>query len=72
MPGDDAGDQRRVVTPWDAIAGGSTHLVMGRSITGASSPAETVQQILDRLTPSDYPKFQYDLAVISPRVLPRQ
>ena len=55
MPGDDAGDQRRVVTPWDAIAGGSTHLVMGRSITGASSPAETVQQILDRLTPSDYP-----------------
>lgn len=55
MPGDDAGDQRRVVTPWDAIAGGSTHLVMGRSITGASSPAETVQQILDRLTPSDSP-----------------
>ena len=28
LPDDEAGDQRRVVT-WDAIDGGSTHLVMG-------------------------------------------
>ena len=54
MPDDDAGDQRRVVTPWDAVAGGSTYLVMGRSITGASSPAETVEQIIKRLEPYDY------------------
>ena len=54
MPDDDAGDQRRVVTPWDAVAGGSTYLVMGRSITGASSPAETVEQIIKRLEPYHY------------------
>ena len=49
LPEDDASDQRRVVTPWDAIDGGATHLVMGRSITGASSPADVVDQIVARL-----------------------
>jgi len=53
LPEDDAGDQRRVVTPWDAINGGSTHLVMGRSITGASSPRAVVDQILTRLESSN-------------------
>ena len=53
LPEDDAGDQRRVVTPWDAIIGGSTHLVMGRSITGASSPRAVVDQILTRLESSN-------------------
>ena len=50
LPGDDAGDQRRVVTPNDALAAGATHLVMGRSITGASSPAAAVEQTLRSLT----------------------
>jgi orotidine-5'-phosphate decarboxylase len=49
LPEDDASDQRRVVTPWDAIDGGATHLVMGRSITGASSPADVIDQIVARL-----------------------
>ncbi len=31
--GSDAGDQKRVMTPADAIAAGSTHLVIGRPIT---------------------------------------
>lgn len=53
LPEDEAGDQRRVVTPWDAVDGGSTHLVMGRSITGASSPAEVVDQIVARLDSSN-------------------
>lgn len=53
LPEDEAGDQRRVVTPWDAINGGSTHLVMGRSITGASSPRAVVDQILTRLESSN-------------------
>lgn len=53
LPEDAAGDQRRVVTPWDAIDGGSTHLVMGRSITGALSPTHVVDQIVARLDSSN-------------------
>lgn len=47
MPGDDAGDQRRVVTPHDALANGSSYLVMGRSITGATDPVAVLQKIAD-------------------------
>lgn len=53
LPEDEAGDQRRVVTPWDAIDGGSTHLVMGRSITGSSSPTAVVEKIVARLESSN-------------------
>ena len=53
LPDDEAGDQRRVVTPWDAIDGGSTHLVMGRSITGASSPTAVIDQVVERLASSN-------------------
>lgn len=38
LPGDDAGDQRRVLTPSDALAAGVSYLVVGRSITGAQDP----------------------------------
>ena len=55
LPEDEAADQRRVVTPWDAIDGGSTHLVMGRSITGASSPTGVVEKIVARLESSYSP-----------------
>ncbi len=44
--GDAAGDQRRVVTPTDAISAGATHLVIGRSITASPNPAATVLEIL--------------------------
>lgn len=49
LPGDAAGDQRRVVTPADALAGGATHLVMGRSITGARDPAAAVAATFDSI-----------------------
>jgi orotidine-5'-phosphate decarboxylase len=52
LPEDAAGDQRRVVTPWDAIAGGSTYLVMGRSITGAANPTSVVDGIIGKLSSS--------------------
>jgi orotidine-5'-phosphate decarboxylase len=45
MAGDDAGDQRRVVTPSDAIAMGSNYLVIGRSITGAVDPLVALQRV---------------------------
>ena len=38
-------DQRRVVTPVDAVAMGSDYLVIGRSITKSPSPLATLQQI---------------------------
>lgn len=38
LPGDAAGDQRRVATPAEAIAAGADLLVIGRSITAASEP----------------------------------
>ncbi|MCR9103775.1 MAG: orotidine-5'-phosphate decarboxylase [Gammaproteobacteria bacterium] len=47
--GDAAGDQRRVVTPAAAMAGGSDYLVIGRSITAASDPLDALQSILQEL-----------------------
>jgi len=44
-----AGDQKRVVTPSDAINRGSDYLVIGRPITGADDPAEAARKIGDEL-----------------------
>lgn len=46
LPGDDAGDQRRVVTPHDAIENGSSYLVMGRSITGSPDPQGVLRNLV--------------------------
>ena len=43
-PEDASGDQKRVVGPTDAMAMGSTYLVVGRPITQADSPAEALAQ----------------------------
>jgi len=48
--GTDSGDQRRVTTPAEAIAGGSSYLVIGRPITQADNPAAALQQIHDSLS----------------------
>jgi len=45
LSGDAAGDQRRVVTPAQAMANGSDYLVIGRSITGAAEPLEALERI---------------------------
>jgi orotidine-5'-phosphate decarboxylase len=49
LAGDDVGDQRRVVTPRDAVASGSDYLVMGRSITTAAEPVAVLRQVLSDL-----------------------
>jgi len=45
LAGDAAGDQRRVVTPADAVSMGSDYLVIGRSVTGAADPLAALQRV---------------------------
>ncbi len=45
LEGDAAGDQRRVVTPAQAMANGSDYLVIGRSITAAQKPLDALERI---------------------------
>lgn len=40
-----ANDQKRIMTPKDAMEAGATHLVIGRPITGADNPAEAAQRV---------------------------
>lgn len=48
--GSDAGDQRRVMTPQEAMAAGSSYLVVGRPVTAAPDPLEALQAINTSLT----------------------
>lgn len=44
--GSDVGDQKRVMTPKEAIDAGASYIVIGRPITGAENPAQAVSDIL--------------------------
>ncbi len=48
--GADLADQRRVMTPQEAVKAGSDILVIGRPITAASDPAKAAQEIAATLT----------------------
>lgn len=41
----EVGDQKRIMTPGQAISAGSTHLVIGRPITRAAVPVEALKSI---------------------------
>jgi orotidine-5'-phosphate decarboxylase len=47
--GDDQGDQKRVVTPRQALDDGASVLVVGRPITGAADPVAAARAICDGL-----------------------
>lgn len=49
LAGDDASDQRRVMTPVKAVEGGADYLVIGRSVTGAVDPVATLKEISNDL-----------------------
>ncbi len=44
-----ANDQKRIVTPSQAVALGADYLVIGRPITGANDPADAAKRIADEL-----------------------
>ncbi len=43
--GADVGDQRRIMTPYEAVQAGSDYLVIGRPITQAADPAAVLAEI---------------------------
>ena len=47
--GEDAGDQRRTMTPRDAISAGADYIVVGRPITNAKGRREAALQIVDAM-----------------------
>lgn len=54
--GSDIGDQKRVMTPVEAISAGADYLVIGRPITAAPDPAQAARAInaeLGTLAPAD-------------------
>ncbi|OGV27209.1 MAG: orotidine 5'-phosphate decarboxylase [Legionellales bacterium RIFCSPHIGHO2_12_FULL_37_14] len=46
---DNKDDQKRIMTPQEALKAGSDYLVMGRSITRATSPREKLKAIIEAL-----------------------
>lgn len=49
MPGDDHGDQKRVMTPREAMANGASALVVGRSLLNDPNAESKLNQILESI-----------------------
>ncbi len=45
LTGSDVGDQRRIMTPEQALAAGVDYMVIGRPVTQSANPAETLKAI---------------------------
>ena len=50
LPGDDLNDQKRVMTPPEAIRAGASRLVIGRPITRAVNPSQVFERVCHSLT----------------------
>jgi orotidine-5'-phosphate decarboxylase len=44
-----AQDQKRIMTPAEAVAKGADYLVIGRPVTAAPSPEEAFRRVVDEL-----------------------
>jgi orotidine-5'-phosphate decarboxylase len=53
LPGDAAGDQARIVTPEAASEASASYIVVGRSVTTAKDPRESMRSINSRLLTAD-------------------
>lgn len=49
LPGDERGDQSRVVTPAEAARAGASYVVLGRTVTSAPDPAVAMDQAVASL-----------------------
>jgi orotidine-5'-phosphate decarboxylase len=50
--GDDAGDQRRTLSPREAVARGADYIVVGRPITSAKNRRDAAQRIVEEISVS--------------------
>lgn len=50
LPGGDAGDQKRITTPEDALRAGADHLVVGRPITAADDRRSAARTVLEHIS----------------------
>ncbi|KAF5882633.1 orotidine-5'-phosphate decarboxylase [Rhizobium sp. PEPV16] len=53
--GSDKGDQKRVMTPFDALKAGATHLVVGRPVVKAPDPRDAARAILSEMVSALWP-----------------
>ena len=53
--GSDKGDQKRVMTPFDALKAGATHLVTSRPIVKAPDPKDAARAILSEMVTALWP-----------------
>lgn len=58
--GADAGDQRRTMTPAEAVRAGAEYLVVGRPVLDAPSPAEAACAILEEMRAASLPPIAQD------------
>ena len=49
LPGDERGDQSRVVTPGEAARAGASYIVLGRTVTSSVDPAAAMEQAVASL-----------------------